>query len=70
MLVVFDFHESYKSKVSFPLLSFVSSNGVMELARAWYFTTLRTNFWVLVELDYLQPIDVKVSQLLNTSCNK
>jgi hypothetical protein len=36
----FDFHQSGKSKVSFPLLSFVSSNDVMESARAWYFMTL------------------------------
>jgi hypothetical protein len=33
----FDFHQSDKSKESFPLLSFLSSNDLMESARAWYF---------------------------------
>ena len=32
----FDFHQSDKAKVSFPLLSFLSSNDLMEPARAWY----------------------------------
>ena len=35
----FDFHQSDKSNVSFPLLSFLSSNDLMETARAWYFMT-------------------------------
>ena len=35
----FDFHQSDKSKVSFPLLSFHSLNELMEASRAWYFLT-------------------------------
>jgi hypothetical protein len=34
----FDFHQSDKSNVSFPLLSFLSSNDLMETARDWYQT--------------------------------
>jgi hypothetical protein len=67
----FDFHQSDKTKVSFPLLSFLSSNDLMEPARAWYFMTsvfhhlnLSTNLRVLIELEYLQPIDVRLRDLV------
>ena len=75
----FDFHhcQSDKSTVSFPVLSFVSSNDVMESGRTWYFMSsvfhhlnLNTNLRVIIELEYLQPIDVNVSQLLNTNYNQ
>jgi hypothetical protein len=50
----FDFHQSDKSKLSFPLLSFLSSDTSKglpaELARG--------------------PDEQKVNQLLNTKCNK
>jgi hypothetical protein len=32
----FDFHQSDESNVSLPLLSFLSSNDLMESVRAWY----------------------------------
>jgi hypothetical protein len=37
----FDFHQSDKSNVSLPLLSFLSSNDLMESARVWYRKTCR-----------------------------
>ena len=60
----FDFHQSDKSNVSFlPLLSFLSSNDLMEsvvpheFGFHWSHLSLCTNLRVSIELEYLQPID-------------
>ena len=63
----FDFHQTDESKVSFPLLSFLSSNDLMQSASAWYFMTsvfitlirLLSNVKVLIQLQYVQTIDVR-----------
>jgi hypothetical protein len=53
----FDFHQSEKSKVSVPLLSFLSSNGLMEPGRVSYFMTSAFS-------------EQQVNQLLNPKLNK
>ena len=57
----FDFHKSDKSNVSLPLVSFLSSNDLMESVVPHEFglhhLSLHTNLRVSIELEYLQPID-------------
>jgi hypothetical protein len=57
----FDFHQSDKSNVSLPLISFLSSNDLMESVVPHEFgfhqLSLCTNLRVSIELEYLQPID-------------
>jgi hypothetical protein len=66
----FDFHQSEKSTVSLSCLSFLSSNDLMESVRDWYLVTsvfitkLHTNLRVFIELEYLQPIDVRLRDLV------
>jgi len=61
ILSQFDFHQSVTSKVSFPLLSFPSSNDLMEAARACHLmtsifitsvTSLRSNLRVFIQIEY------------------
>jgi len=68
----FDFHKSDNSNVSVPLLSFLSSSDLMESTRAWLFhdfgfhhLNLTTNLRVIVQLEYLQPIDVRHRDLVS-----
>ncbi len=63
----FDFHQSDKSKVSFPLLSFLSSNDLMDPVRVWYFMTPDEE---KVNQLFKTPGEEKVNQLFKTNCNK
>ncbi len=67
----FDFHQSDKSKVSFPLLSFLSSNDSDGTSQSlvlhdfgFHHLNLRTNLRVLIELEFLEPIDVRLRDLV------
>jgi hypothetical protein len=57
----FDFHQSEKSNVSLPLISFLSSNVFMESVVphefGFHHLSLSTNLRVPIEVEYLQPID-------------